>query len=51
MTDKKDKLFTAFKHTCENQDTVASQAVKALSTIELTGYLKYTKLGNHAFCE
>lgn len=49
MTNKKDKLFTAkveenlfssFKHTCENQDTVASQAIKALSTIELTGYLK-----------
>lgn len=49
MTGKKDKLFTAkveenlfsaFKHACENQDTVASQAVIALSTIELIGYLK-----------
>ena len=38
MTDKKDKLFTAkveenllnaFKHACENQDTTASQAVRA----------------------
>ena len=40
MTNKEDKLFSAFKHTYENQDTVASQAIKALSTIELTGYLK-----------
>ncbi|MGP5503042.1 hypothetical protein ACTXMH_12230 [Psychrobacter celer] len=38
MTDKKDKLFTAkveenllnsFKHACANQDTTASQAVRA----------------------
>lgn len=38
MTTKKDKLFTAkveenlldsFKHACENQDTTASQAVRA----------------------
>lgn len=38
MTNKKDKLFTAkveenllnaFKHACENQDTTASQAVRA----------------------
>lgn len=40
MTDRKGKLLTAFKHTCESQDTVASQAVKALPTIELIGYLK-----------
>lgn len=38
MTTKKDKMFTAkveenlldvFKHACENQDTTASQAVRA----------------------
>jgi hypothetical protein len=38
MIERKDKLFTvkvkgnlfsAFKHACENQDTVASQAVRA----------------------
>ncbi len=38
MIDRKDKLFTAkvkenlfsaFKHACENQDAVASQAVRA----------------------
>lgn len=54
MIERKDKLFTAkvkgilfsaFKHACENQDTVASQAVRAfMNTLRNMDRLIYLSL-------